>query len=62
MNIAAFDLSTSCSGYACNSGVGTIVPPKQFASGVRRLMWIRSQVLMRAAVMTSWYSRAIRMA
>ncbi len=51
MNIAAFDLSLTATGYAhrartavCNE-YGVWTPPASFASGMPRLAWIRDRVL-----------------
>lgn len=49
MNITAFDLSLTCSGWADESGCGTIVPPASSNRGIVRLRWIRDAVLARAA-------------
>jgi crossover junction endodeoxyribonuclease RuvC len=50
MNIVAFDLSLTATGYASSAGaVGVLSPPKTIAGGIRRLQWIRFQVLQLSA-------------
>ena len=45
MNLIAYDLSLTCTGWATPTQTGTLVPPESVGKGVERLQWIRDKVL-----------------
>jgi Holliday junction resolvasome RuvABC endonuclease subunit len=49
MRILALDLSLSATGWADAAGAGVLRPPKDHDRGMKRLVWIRDQVLEFAA-------------
>ena len=44
MNLIAYDLSLTCTGWATPTQTGTLVPPESVGKGVERLQWIRDKV------------------
>ncbi len=64
LQVVAFDLSLTCTGWADASGCGVLVPPATVNRGIPRLLWIRAAILDRAAgaqlVVLEGYSFASR--